>query len=76
MTTKPLTDLSTRLESIESRLMKLEGSSGYTCAFCGNQKPPNWYVYEIEKEGKWVRPCCAICARENKSRGPYPAMTN
>ncbi len=65
-----------RMTSLENRVAKLESQSetglGYKCKLCGIQRPTNWFIYEIEKAGEWVTPCCAMCARENKSRGPYP----
>jgi hypothetical protein len=45
---------------------------GYTCQTCEQPRPRSWYVYEIEWNGEWLTPCCAICAREGKSRGPFP----
>jgi hypothetical protein len=45
--------------------------SGYTCRTCEEQRPRTWYVYEIERNGGWLTPCCAICARKGKSRGPF-----
>jgi len=52
--------------------LKAETGDGYTCAICRIQRPKTWYVYEIDVAGEWKNPCCAICARENKSRGPFP----
>lgn len=59
---------------IRSPLARIEHETGdgYTCVACGIQRPRNWFVYEIERDGKWVTPCCARCAREHKSRGPFP----
>ncbi len=51
---------------------KHETGDGYVCKTCGIQRPRDWFVYEIEKEGQWLTPCCAMCARENNSRGPFP----
>ena len=64
-------DFVRRLDNLEMRVLMLEGKPGYICQLCLQKRPPNWFVYEIERDGKWLRPCCAVCARENKSRGPY-----
>ncbi len=49
---------------------------GYTCQTCGASRPREWYIYEIERKGESVTPCCAICARKEKSRGPFPQNGN
>lgn len=69
-------ELAAQIEALESRILKLEGGVGYECKCkcCGVLLPANWLTYEIDKDGKWIGPCCAICARENKSRGPLPAI--
>jgi hypothetical protein len=74
MSESPFDLLSTRIASLEARVKQLEGGFGYTCAWCNIGQPKGHYIYEIEKDGQWVSPCCALCARENKSRGPFPAM--
>ena len=47
---------------------------GYTCAACNTQRPRDWYIYEIDRDGATLSPCCALCAREEKSRGPFPSQ--
>ncbi len=78
MSDKQVKSLLALIEAIELRVKTLEGVTvtpqlgGYNCNWCGVTRPSNWYVYEIEKDGEWITPCCAICARETKSRGPFP----
>lgn len=65
------------VKSLEQRVADLEAfvasltGVGYICKNCGMKRPNDWFIYEIEKDGDWFTPCCASCAREHKSRGPY-----
>jgi len=40
---------------------------GYKCKACATVRPANWFIYEIDSDsdGECLRPCCAMCAREN-----------
>lgn len=51
--------------------LEKETGDGYTCEICGIQRPKTWYVYEVERDGAWKKTCCAVCAREGKSNGPF-----
>lgn len=57
---------------------KLVGNinAGYFCVKCQIQRPCDWYVYEINIDGKFIKPCCGVCAREKgvNSRGPFPPL--
>jgi hypothetical protein len=64
-----------RIDGLEARIKAIEKTSpGYRCKICGTVRPADWFIYEIEVEGEWLRSCCAECARlrGRKSRGPYP----
>lgn len=65
-------ELNKRVASLEAKIATKE--SGYTCIVCGAIRPHDWFVYEIERDGQWFRPCCGQCAKQLKSRGPFPPM--
>lgn len=66
--------LNLRLDAIESRVRSIEEGhigQGYVCVLCKARRPQNWFIYEVDRESFWLRPCCAMCARENVARGPF-----
>ncbi len=45
---------------------------GYICQECRTKRPPDWFWYTITKDdGEVKQPCCALCARQHKSQGPF-----